>query len=129
MQQPMVCAVLRCAILTLLVRIRRGITGMVLLVVVITIPLGIIMNDIIQKGREDQTIQHVLEESELLDNYSNLEIDRNRSRDYDLFISATVRSAEPLSQDDVNELDQALENALGKPVILDVITLPSIQSD
>ncbi len=110
-------------------RIRRGITGMILLVVVITIPLGIIMNDIIQKGREDQTIQHVLEESELLDNYSNLEIDRNRSRDYYLYISATVRSAEPLSQDDVNELDQVLENALGKPVILDVITLPSIQSD
>ena len=109
-------------------RIRRGITAMIFLVVIITIPLGIIMNDIIQKGREDQTIQHVLKESELLDNYSDLEIDRSRAKGQ-LFISATVRSADPLSQEDVNELDLALEGALGQPVTLDVITLPSIQSD
>jgi len=109
-------------------RVRRGITAMIFLVVIITIPLGIIMNDIIQKGREDQTIQHVLKESELLDNYSDLEIDRSRAKGQ-LFISATVRSADPLSQEDVNELDLALEGALGQPVTLDVITLPSIQSD
>jgi uncharacterized hydrophobic protein (TIGR00271 family) len=109
-------------------RIRRGITAMIFLVVVITIPLAIIMNDIIQKGREDQTIQHVLKESEFLENYSDLEIDRSRAKGQ-LFISATVRSADPLSQEDVNELDLALEGALGQPVTLDVITLPSIQSD
>ena len=109
-------------------RIRRGITGMIFLVVVITVPLAIIMNDIIQKGREDQTIQQVFKESELLDNFSDLEIDRSRKKG-ELFIGATVRSADPLSQDDVNELDQALESALGQPVTLDVITLPSIRSD
>ena len=101
---------------------------MIILVVVITIPLAIIMNDIIQKGREDQTIHQVFKESELLDNFSDLEIDRSRIKGQ-LFIGATVRSAGPLSQDDVNELDQALESALGQPVTLDVITLPSIRSD
>ena len=101
---------------------------MIFLVVIITIPLAIIMNGIIQKGREDQTIQHVLKESELLDNFSDLEIDRSRIKGQ-LFISATVRSADPISQEDVNELDLALESALGQSVILDVITLPSIQSD
>ena len=109
-------------------RIRRGITAMIFLVVIITIPLGLIMNDIIQKGREHQTIQHVLKESDLLINYSDLEIDRSRAKGQ-LFISTTVRSADPLSQEDVNELDLALESALGQPVTLDVITLPSIQSD
>jgi uncharacterized hydrophobic protein (TIGR00271 family) len=109
-------------------RIRRGITGMIFLVVIITIPLAVIMNDILRKGKEDQAIHQVLKDSELLDNYSNLEIDRGRSKGQ-LYISTTVRSANPLSQEDVNQLDQALENALGQPVILDVITLPSIQSD
>lgn len=109
-------------------RIRRGITGMIFLVVVITVPLGIIMNGIIQKGRENQTIQQVLKESELLGSFYDLEIDRSRSVDQ-LYISATVQSKNPLSQDDVNRLDLALESALGRSIILDVITLPSIRSD
>ncbi len=110
-------------------RVRRGITGMILLVVVITVPLGIIMNDIIQKGREDHIINQVIEESEILDNYSNLTIDRSSSSDGLLLISATVRSTDPISQEDVNTIDLALESALSQSVILDVITLPSIQSD
>jgi len=109
-------------------RIRRGITGMVFLVVVITIPLAVIMNDILNKSRQDQIVQQVLSDSELLENYSDLEIDRTRSKGQ-LYISTTVRSADPFSQGDVNALDQALENALKQPVILDVITLPSIQSE
>ncbi len=109
-------------------RVRRGITGMVILVVVITIPLGVIMNGIIQKSREDQTIQRVLHENELLDTISNLEIDRSQSNDQ-LFISVTVRSPEPLSQNDVNAIDLALESELGRSITLDVITLPSIRSD
>ncbi len=109
-------------------RVRRGITGMVILVVVITIPLGIIMNGIIQKSREDQTIQRVLQDYELLESISNLEIERSRSKDQ-LFISATVRSTEPLSQTDVNAIDLALESELGRPVTIDVITLPSIRSE
>ena len=109
-------------------RVRRGITGMVFLVVAITIPLGIIMNSIIQNSREDHTIQRILEEYELLESISNLEVDRSQSKDQ-LFISATVRTSDPLTQSDVNSIDLALENELGKSVIIDVISLPSIRSE
>lgn len=109
-------------------RVRRGIMGMIFLVVVITIPLGIIMNGIIRNSQEDQTIHRILHDTELLDGITNLEINRSRSKDQ-IFISATVRSTDPLSQADVNELDLALESALGRSVTLDVIALPSIRSD
>ena len=109
-------------------RIRRGITGMVFLVVVITIPLGIIMNGIIQKNREDQTIQRVLQETISWMTYPIWISIRSQSNDQ-LFINVTVRSTDPLSQNDVNAIDLALESELGQPITLDVITLPSIRSD
>ncbi len=109
-------------------RIRRGITGMVFLVVVLTIPLGIIMNGIIQNSREDQTIHRILQESDLLEEMTDLDINRSQNRDQ-LIISATVRSAEPLTQEIVNTLKQELENELDHPITLDIITLPFIRSD
>ena len=101
---------------------------MVFLVVVLTIPLGIIMNGIIQNSREDQTIHRILQESDLLEEMTDLDINRSQNRDQ-LIISATVRSAEPLTQEIVNTLKQELENELDHPITLDIITLPFIRSD
>ncbi|MCJ7715471.1 MAG: TIGR00341 family protein, partial [Anaerolineales bacterium] len=109
-------------------RVRRGITGMVLLVVIITFPLGIIMNGIIQQNRQDLTIQRVLDASPLLEELTELNIDRSQSRNQ-IVISATVRSPEPLSQAEVNELARALEEELQRPLILNVILLPIITSE
>lgn len=108
-------------------RVRRGITGMVFLVVLITIPLAIIMNGIIHNSRDDQIIQSVLEESPLLAEITDLEIDRSR-KDQGLFISATVRSGSSLTQENVDDLKLALEDRLGQPLTLDIITLPVIRS-
>ena len=108
-------------------RVRRGITGMVLLVVLITIPLGFIMNRIIQNNQEDQIIQTVLEDSPLLEEITDLEIDRSRGRE-GLFISATVRAAWPLTQDSVDSLRLILEDELDQPLTLDIVTLPAIRS-
>ena len=109
-------------------RVRRGITGMIFLVVLITIPLGIIMNGIIQKGRENQTIQTVLDESPLLEEITGLEIDRSQGKD-SLIISATVRAAGEISQEDVDSLRNTLVDELNRPLTLDVITLPVIRSE
>ncbi|NQS91136.1 MAG: hypothetical protein HQ574_01895, partial [Chloroflexi bacterium] len=89
---------------------------------------GIIMNGIIQQSREDLTIQRVLDASPLLEELTDLNIDRSQSRNQ-LVISATVRSPEPLSQDAVNDLAQALEEELQRPLILSVIPLPIITSE
>ena len=108
-------------------RVRRGIIGMVLLVVLITIPLGIIMNGILRTSREDQAIQSVLTQSPLLADITDLEIERSRTKD-GLLISVTVRRTEPLTQDDVDALAEELKVTLDQPLMLDFTTLPVIRS-
>lgn len=109
-------------------RVRRGITGMVFLVILITIPLGIIMNGIISNNQEDQIIQTILEGDPLLEEITQLEIDRSREEE-SLFISATVRATGPLTQESVDSLRLALEEKLERPLVLDIVTLPVIRSE
>ncbi len=108
-------------------RVRRGITGMVLLVVMITIPLAMIMNGILRTSREDQAIHTVLTQSPLLEDITDLEVERSRTQD-GLLISVTVRKTEPLTQEDVDALAQELKDTLDQPLMLDFTTLPVIQS-
>jgi uncharacterized hydrophobic protein (TIGR00271 family) len=108
-------------------RVRRGISGMLLLVILITIPLGIIMNGIIQTSRQDLAIQTYLQDSPLLEDASYLEIERSQSED-GLLISVTVRTSNPLTQEQVNDLDRELEVVLDQPLTLDIVTLPAIRS-
>jgi uncharacterized hydrophobic protein (TIGR00271 family) len=108
-------------------RVRRGITGMIFLVVLITIPLGIIMNGIIRSSQEDQTIQTVLKDSPLLEEITDLEIDRSRGEE-GLYVRATVRAAGPLTQESVDGLKLKLEDQLDQPLTLDIIILPVIRS-
>ena len=107
-------------------RVRRGITGMIFLVVLITIPLGIIMNGIIRNNREDQAIHAVLEDYPILEEITLLDVDRSRADG--LYISATVRAAEPLTQESVDALKMSLEDELEQPLTLDIIMLPVIRS-
>ena len=86
------------------------------------------MNGIIRNSQEDQTIRKVLEEYKSIDDISDLEIDRSRD-DNQLYISAIVRSSDPLSQEDVDQLDADLEKDLEISVILDLINFPSLRSD
>lgn len=109
-------------------RIQRGVTGILFLVFLITIPLAIIMNGIIKQTREQQTIERVLLESPLTEEMSIINIERTQSRDK-LLISATVRSSDPLDQETVNDLALILENELDRPLDLDIIFLPTIRSD
>jgi uncharacterized hydrophobic protein (TIGR00271 family) len=109
-------------------RVQRGVTGILFLVFLITIPLAIIMKGIIKQTREQQAIERVLLESPLMEDMSIVDIERTQDRNQ-LLISATVRSSEPLVQETVNELAQALENELNRPLDLDLIILPIIRSE
>ena len=109
-------------------RVQRGVTGILFLVFLITIPLAVIMNSIIKQTREQQTIKRILLESPLMEDMSIVDIERTQDRDQ-LLISATVRSSEPLTQETVNELGHALEIELNRPLDLDLIILPVIRSE
>ncbi len=109
-------------------RVRRGVMGMVILVVALTVPLGLIMGRIIRHSRQDQIIREVLVEHSLVGGISDLEIDRSMEREL-IHISASIRSSEPLTQKDVDQLDQMLEEELAISVVLDLINYPSLRSD
>jgi hypothetical protein len=102
--------------------------GMVILVIALTVPLGLIMNRIIRDSRQDQLIREVIFQHSNVVGISDLEIDRSGEREL-IQISANIRSADPLTQADVDQLDQMLEDELEAPVALDLINYPSLRSD
>jgi uncharacterized hydrophobic protein (TIGR00271 family) len=108
-------------------RVRRGITGVVSLVVLITIPLAILMNGIIRQNREEQLIERIFVESPILKEAQLLDLNRSQEQDQ-LVINATIKSPEQLTQDQVDELALTLEAELGRQLILDIVTMPVIRS-
>jgi len=108
-------------------RVRRGITGVTFLMFLITIPLAVIMNGIVRQNRESLAIERILSESPILEEAQVLDIDRSQTQDQ-LVISATIKSGHQLSQDEVNQIALELEDALNRPLRLDITTLPVIRS-
>jgi uncharacterized hydrophobic protein (TIGR00271 family) len=108
-------------------RIRRGLIGFVLLVLVIAVPLGIIMAGIVQHADTRNEIRQVLteridaREGELVD----FEHQTQRER---LVVVATVRSVNPLEGPAVDEIAVALRERLDRPVTLEVVALPVVRS-
>jgi hypothetical protein len=98
------------------------------LVVLITIPLAVLMNGIIRQNRENQAIEHLLQQSPILEDAIVLDIDRSQNRDQ-LIISATIKTSEPITQEQVTELARVLESELDRPLVLDIISLPVIRSE
>ena len=109
-------------------RVRRGIIGMTFLVVLITIPLGIIMNGIINQVQDQRTIEQVLTENSQRNEFTVMEIERSETQGL-LTITVTIRSTDPVGQNRVDELDQELEKALDRPLILEMIRLPTYRSE
>ena len=104
-------------------RVRRGVIGMSFLVFIITIPLAIIMNGIIRQTQDQKTIEDVLLASEVSAEFSVMDVEWSQSRDQ-LTITAVVRSTDPFDQLMVDEMAEELEEALQRPLTLEVITLP-----
>jgi len=86
------------------------------------------MNGFIRQNREFKAIEGLLQESPILENAIVLDIDLTQNRDQ-LIISATVKTAAPITQTQVTELAQVLESELDRPLVLDIISLPVIRSE
>ena len=108
--------------------VRRGITGMAFLVILITIPLAILMNGIIKQTRQIQTIERILLESDHMADVYLLDVERTITEG-EILISATIRSDKMLDQLTVNDLAASLQEQLDQPLTLEIITLPIIRSE
>jgi uncharacterized hydrophobic protein (TIGR00271 family) len=108
-------------------RIRRGLIGFVLLVLVIAIPLGIIMAGIVQRSNTRNEIRQVL--TERVDTRDRELVDfEHQTEQGRLLVVATVRSVDPLQELAVDDIAAALRGRLGRPVTLEVVTLPVVRS-
>ena len=108
--------------------VQRGMMGVALLVILITIPLAILMNRNIKQSKQSQTIERILTESPYLQEVALVDLDYNDSGE-ELVISATIRSTEPVNHHQVNALATSLEEALDQPLTLEIITLPVMSSE
>ncbi|MGD2104210.1 MAG: TIGR00341 family protein [Anaerolineae bacterium] len=108
-------------------RIRRGLFGFVVLVLVIAIPLGIIMAGIVRHADTRQEIQQVLTE-EMSAQHGTLVVFEHQSESGSLEVVATVRSSERLDEGVVDAMASALERRLDRSVKLEVIVLPVVRS-
>lgn len=109
-------------------RIRRGVIGVILMVVIIAIPLGLIMNGIITQTRQQQIIHQELTDHPLIHDGTILDIEREMRGDT-LSIVATMRSTQPIDQETVDALSENLEQRLNQPLILEITTLPTLRSE
>ena len=105
-------------------RIRRGVTGIVLMIILITIPLGVIMNGVIRQTREQSKVDQIISNHPLTEEATVVDIERTRENDR-LYLIATLRSEQPLDQAAVDALAQSLRTELDRPLTLEVITLPT----
>ena len=108
-------------------RMWQSLIGFSLLLLVIAIPLSLIMFDIVEDTRTQRVIERTLTEEITAQNGTLVELQYQEETGR-LSVIATIRSVERIDQNAVNEVDQALEEALEESVTLQVVNLPVIRS-
>ena len=108
-------------------RMQRSLMGFALLLLVIAIPLGVIMGSVVRDTAQQRAIHDVLQEQMAAQDREMVDFEY-RVEEEGLVVIVTVRSAQILDQEEVEELASALRGQLDQPVTLEVVTLPVIRS-
>lgn len=108
-------------------RMRRGLFGFALLLLVVAIPLGIIMGGIVRDTAQRRSIQTVLKEQMKAQERELVSFEYRMEREQ-LIVVATVRSDHALDQAAVEEAASALRERLERPLTLEVVALPVTRS-
>jgi len=108
-------------------QVSRRLIGFILLLLVIAIPLGIIMRDVIRDTAEERAVREILTQYMEAEGgrLVTLELERRKA---DLLVVATVHATQPLSQETVEDLEALLSGHLDHLVQLEMIVLPVIRS-
>jgi uncharacterized membrane protein len=108
-------------------QIWRRLTGFLLLLLVIAIPLAVIMGGVVRDTAARQSIHEVLE-VQVASQGGELTEFEFRTEGGDVAVVATIRSVHPLEQATVDTWATALGERLGRLVQLEVIVMPAIRS-
>jgi uncharacterized hydrophobic protein (TIGR00271 family) len=106
-------------------RLRQRLAASFLLLLAISIPLGIILSNVVQGTLQRQTAEEVLAEYTAAEGGGLVDLEMEWE-EADLHIVASVRSSQPIEQQTVEDMQAALSEGLGYPVRLEVIVLPVV---
>ena len=108
-------------------QIWHRLTGFLLLLLVIAVPLAVIMGGVVRDTAARQSIHEVLEVQAASQGGDLTEFEF-RTEGGDVAVVATIRSVHPLEQATVDTWATALGERLGRLVQLEVIVMPAIRS-
>lgn len=111
-------------------RLRLGLVVSLVLLIVITVPLAILFAKAVESSRIRQSINQVLtQEVDANEDVHILEFDFEEEGD-DVFVTTTLYASIPISEELVEQWSEGLNQALGRPVHLHLISIPvsSIES-
>lgn len=109
-------------------RIRQGLIGFALLVLVIAVPLGVIMAGIVRHAETRNEIRAVL--TERMDAQDGELVDfEHRAEGERLVVVATMRSVDAVEEPVVNTVAAVLRERFDRPVTLEIVTLPVVRSE
>jgi uncharacterized membrane protein len=109
-------------------RLRKGLIGFVLLILVIGVPLAVITTGIVQVAGTRQDIREVLTDAVIARQDALIDFEHHREGER-LMVVATVRSVDVVEKSEVEEIAAALQARLGHPVSLEITVLPVVRSD
>lgn len=108
-------------------RMRRGLIGFALLMLVIAVPLGVIMAGIVRHADTRNEIRVVL--TERIDARDGELVGfEHRTEEERLLVIATVRYVNQVEEPLADAVAAALEERLDRPVTLEIVTLPVVRS-
>lgn len=107
-------------------RMRRGLIGFAILMLVITIPLGVIMGSVVRDTARQQVVQEVLK-AEIAAQPWDLVDFEYRTEQNELRVVVTVRAVNDIDRAEAEDIAQALREQLEQPVTVEVVTLPVIR--
>lgn len=107
-------------------RMRRGLIGFTMLLLVITIPLGVIMSSVLRDTARQQVVQDVLQEQTAAHRWSMVDFEYRMEGD-ELLVVVNIRSSEDIDRKAAEDIASALRDQLDRPVTLEVVTHPVIR--
>jgi uncharacterized membrane protein len=105
-------------------RLRFGLAATLILLAVISIPLGIVFSRSVQESRLQHQIDQTL--SQALDVVGNVELERFSFEEHEnaVVVSATVLATDPLDEKAVSQVGERLAEVLARPVDLRLTSIP-----
>jgi uncharacterized hydrophobic protein (TIGR00271 family) len=108
-------------------QLRRRLIASLLVLLVVAIPLGILMGNVIRSGMQERAARAILDEFMVARGGRLTDLQFESQGEQPLLV-ATVRAADPISPAEAQALEAALSQEMGRPIRLELVVLTMVRS-